>query len=445
MSKETDEIDTQVAISVGEGFKLRSKVIRVEVCDGPDNGRIEKLNGPSVRVGSGAGCDLRLQDTTVSRHHLTLQVDESNLRVVDSGSRNGTTLDGVRIRDAYCKPDSQIRLGNTTIRLKLLSDLIDIPISKNDSFGGLLGKSTALRHAFSILERIAPTDHTVLIEGESGTGKELAAEGIHELSQRSDGAFVVFDCSAVSANLIESELFGHLRGAFTGAISDRQGAFEAANGGTLFLDEIGELPLDLQPKLLRVLEKLEVRRIGENNTRSIDVRIVAATNRSLSAEVDAGRFREDLFYRLAVIQIRLPPLRERPEDIPLLAQHFCSLAKGTPLGERTLKGFSSQSWPGNVRELRNAVMRSISLGSPIDFRSTLESIQLPPRNDEPLAIDLSVPLKTSRDALADEFEKRYLQAALVQSGGNISKAAQIAGVSRKFIQRAMKKHDIRES
>jgi transcriptional regulator with GAF, ATPase, and Fis domain len=300
-----------------------------------------------------------------------------------------------------------------------------------------------MRRVFSLLERVAPTDTTVLIEAETGTGKELAAEAIHEESPRAGGPFVVFDCSAVSANLMESELFGHVRGAFTGAVGDRVGAFEAADGGTLFLDEIGELSLDLQPKLLRVLESLEVRRVGANTVREVDVRIVAATNRSLAAEVDAGRFREDLYYRLAVVRLNLPPLRERLDDIPMLVEHFASeLARrgqpATHLPEAVIRGFVSQAWPGNIRELRNAVARAISLGPAGAASATGAPAVMP---DHP--VDLAIPLKIARERVADAFEVAYITELLKKTGGNVSHAAELAGVNRKFVQRAMKRHGLR--
>ena len=356
---------TRSLIRDGDRVWVRSRKVRVEIADGPDRGRVAELSGPEVSIGCARGCDLVLTDPTVSRHHLTLKIALDGVRVVDAGSRNGTTVDGVRVLDAYARPDSVLVIGATTLRLGLLEGVIDLPLSTRTRFGGLLGASVAMRRVFSILERVAPTDATVLIEAETGTGKELVAEALHEESPRAAGPFVVFDCSAVSAGLIESELFGHVRGAFTGAVGDRAGAFEAAHGGTIFLDEIGELPLDLQPKLLRVLERLEVRRVGEAATRRVDVRIVAATNRSLAAEVDAGRFREDLYYRLAVVRIGLPPLRERPEDIPLLVEHFAreaARAGATPaaLPEAAIRGLVAQAWPGNVRELRNAVARAVA-------------------------------------------------------------------------------------
>jgi len=440
-----DSGETEAVIRTDGGFKLRSRKIRIEVVDGPEVGRVVELLGPEVRVGSGRGCDLHLKDTTVSRHHMTLRIDGEDLRVIDAGSRNGTKLDGTRVRDAYARPDSQIAIGTTSLRLRLLSDVVELPLSSRERFGGLLGRTPTMRQLFSLLERVAASDATVLIEGESGTGKELVAEGLHEESDRGAQPFIVFDCSAVSAQLIESELFGHVRGSFTGATGDRVGAFEAADGGTLFLDEIGELPLDLQPKLLRALERLQVRRVGSNEPRSVDVRIIAATNRSLAAEVDRGRFREDLFYRLAVIHVHLPPLRERPEDIPLLVEHFCrqQARHGQPpptLPPRTVSGFAGQSWPGNVRELRNAVARAVSLGSPVDFRSTNE---MPAITTAELDIDLSVPLKVGRDKLADAYERAYLEAALQHTGGNVTKAAELAGVNRKFVQRAMKRYQLR--
>jgi transcriptional regulator with GAF, ATPase, and Fis domain len=280
----------------------------------------------------------------------------------------------------------------------------------------------------------------VLIEGETGTGKELAAEGLHDEGPRTAGPLVVFDCSAVSASLIESELFGHVRGAFTGAVGDRAGAFEQADGGTLFLDEIGELPLDLQPKLLRALERREIRRVGGNQSRRVDVRIIAATNRSLVREVERGRFREDLYYRLAVIAVKLPPLRERAEDIPPLIEQFLRELGARPAPPaHLLTALAHQSFPGNVRELKNAVARLVSLAggqpgegpAPAVAPSTAESF------------DPGVPLRVAKERMIDAFERTYLEAALARTGGNISRAAELAGVSRKFVQRAVREHGLK--
>jgi transcriptional regulator with GAF, ATPase, and Fis domain len=440
----TDEVRVKGALT------LRARKIRVEIAAGPGAGQVVALPGPEARIGSGAGCDLVLEDPTVSRLHVTLVVDSAGIRVVDAGSRNGTTVDGLRVREAWARPDSAIAVGNTTLRLRLLDDVVELPLSHRDRFGGLLGVSVAMRRIFSVLEKVAPTDSTVLIEGETGTGKELVAEAIHEESGRAGGPFVVFDCSAVSAALIESELFGHVRGAFTGAVADRAGAFETADGGTLFLDEIGELPMDLQPKLLRALERLEVRRVGANVPRKVDVRIVAATNRALAREVEEGRFREDLYYRLADVHVGLPPLRERAEDIPLLIERFArDFSRGAPAGaggalpERTVRHFKSQSWPGNVRELRNAVARALSLGVP-SLPATGEIVPpVAPVKAGALDVDLSVPLKVGRERLEEAFERAYLTAAVARTGGNVTRAAELAGVNRKFIQRAIKRYGLR--
>jgi transcriptional regulator with GAF, ATPase, and Fis domain len=437
-----DELLTSTEVlRPGEPLRLRTRKLRVEIVAGPNAGSVANLGGPEIRIGSGTGADVLLADTTVSRHHLTLKVEPGGVRVVDAGSRNGTTVDGVRVFDAYARTDSLIGLGNTMLRLQVLSDVVELPLSSRDRFGGLLGSSIAMRRVFTVLERVAPSDDTVLLEGETGTGKEIAAEAIHEESARAAGPYVVFDCSAVAANLIDSELFGHLRGAFTGATGDREGAFENADGGTLFLDEVGELPIDLQPKLLRALERLEVRRLGSNTPRRVDVRIIAATNRNLAEEVSRGRFREDLLYRLAVVRVALPPLRERLEDIPMLATHFAhALRRGRPeaLDERSLRALMNRAWPGNVRELRNAVARTLSLGAPDGPASGGEppaSLSSPP--------DLAVPLMEARDQLAARFEEAYLREALRRAGGSAVKAAELAGVNRKFMQRAMKRYGLR--
>ncbi len=438
---------TTLWLTPAKPARLVSRKVRIDVLAGPDSGRHAELPGPEVRVGSAPDCDLALRDPTVSRHHLTLRVEGERIRVLDVGSTNGTLLDGLHVRDAFARPDSRIQAGTSTLRLGMLPEVVEVPLSSRDRFGALLGGSAAMRRVFAILERIAPTDTTLLVEGETGTGKELVAEGVHEESQRSGGPFVVFDCSAVSPSLIESELFGHVKGAFTGSVADRAGAFEAADGGTLFLDEVGELPLDLQPKLLRALERREVRRVGSNQVRRVDVRIVAATNRSLSLEVERGRFREDLYYRLAVIHLVLPPLRERPEDIPLLVAHFTRELGGpdaVPLPDSLVKTVENQSFAGNVRELRNFVARALSLRAPTPAnpQTPLEGTTTSPSITVPL--DLSVPLKQARDQLIDQYEQAYLREALNLTSGNITRAAELAGVNRKFIQRAMKRLGLRD-
>jgi DNA-binding NtrC family response regulator len=388
-----------------------------------------------------------LTDPTVSRVHLHLRVERDSIRVLDAGSRNGTSIDGTEIRDAYARPDSLIVLGGSTLRLRMLADVVELPLSARDSFGRLVGRSIAMRRVFSVLERVALSDSTVLIEGETGTGKELAASGLHEASPRAHGPLVVFDCSAAAPSLIESALFGHVRGAFTGAVGDRAGVFEEAHGGTLFLDEVGELPVELQPKLLRVLEAREVRRLGARGTHRVDVRVLAATNRSLAREVDRGRFREDLYYRLAVISVQLPPLRERPEDIPLLVRHFerelsARLpSPSAPLPDSVVESFGAQAWPGNVRELRNAVDRALALGGPA--RQWGEQVPPPPLPGMP-GVSLKEPLLLGRQRIVEAYEREYIELALRETGGNVSRAAALAGVGRKFMQQAMKRYGLRE-
>ncbi len=435
--------ETQSLIREGDGFKLRSHKIHIDVVGGPAAPQTVVLAGPEARIGSGADCDLILDDSTVSHHHVTLRVERRGIRIIDTGSRNGTLVDGLEIIEAFARPDSAIAIGGSTLNLRLISDVVDLPLSSRQRFGNLIGSSIPMRQLFAILERVAPTDTTVLIEGETGTGKELIAEAIHDHSAFAEGPFVVFDCSAISANLMESELFGHMKGAFTGAVTDRVGAFEAADGGTLFLDEIGELPLDLQPKLLRALERLEVRRVGTHEARRVQVRIVAATNRSLASEMQRGAFREDLFYRLAVVRVTAPALRARADDIPVLARHFVEQfanrhGNAQRLSEQTIDGFQAMSWHGNVRELRNAVARAMALGPPRELRTTAEISAAVSSQNIP-AVDTSIPLKRAKEDVADAFERRYLDEVLRAAGGNITRAAEIAGVHRKYVHRAIRR------
>jgi DNA-binding NtrC family response regulator len=445
VTQRKDQERTEPVEEAPEGPRLWSRRIRVEVARGPDAGRHAELPGVAVRIGTSKDCDFVLTDPTVSRVHLHLRIERDSLRVLDAGSRNGTRIDGTLIHDAYARPDSLIVLGDTTLRLCMLTDVVELPLSARDSFGRLVGRGIAMRRVFSLLERVAPTESTVLIEGETGTGKELAAAGLHEASPRAGGPFVVFDCSAASPTLIESALFGHMRGAFTGAVGEHPGIFEEAHGGTLFLDEVGELPLELQPKLLRVLESREVRRLGGRGAQRVDVRVIAATNRSLAREVDRGRFREDLYYRLAVISVHLPPLRERPEDIPLLVRHLeRELAARLqpppePLPDSVVEAFRAQSWPGNVRELRNAVDRALALGGATRWAEPSPPAPLPGS----LGVSLKEPLLAGRQRLQEAYEREYIELALRQTGGNVSRAAALAGVGRKFLQQAMKRYGLR--
>jgi transcriptional regulator with PAS, ATPase and Fis domain len=439
-----EKTSTQLIPAPEGGWVLRLPRLRVVVVDGPDRGKELHPDRAVVRVGSAAECEVSLSDPTVSRHHCDLTLRDGLVRVTDHRSSNGTFHESARVHDIEVPPGTLLRVGQTTLRLTTSDERFDVPLSASESFGALIGKSVKMREVFSILERVAPTEVTVLLEGESGTGKELAAEGIHAASPRAEDPFVVFDCGAVARELVESALFGHVKGAFTGAVAGATGVFEEADGGTLFLDEIGELPLDLQPKLLRALEKREVRRVGTSKSRTVDVRIVAATNRSLEAEVNAGRFRGDLYYRLAVVKLTLPPLRSRPDDIPFLTHHFLRLfarpgAAPPVLSDRVVEVLSSRPWPGNVRELRNAVERALSIAGPEAFATSHPSKPLQPGGDE---VDLTLPYHVARDRVLDAFERRYLDAALRRNDGNVSAAAREAGVSRKLIQRMSRRHGI---
>ena len=431
---------TEILVRDGEHLKLRARTLRVEVLRGPNAGQVSELAGPEIRIGTGRGVQLVLFDPAVSRHHLTLRIERHGVRVIDAGSSNGTELDGVRVMDAYARPDSTLVLGSTALRLRVTQGTVDLPLSSRERFGGLLGRSVAMRQVFTLLERIAETDDSVLVEGETGTGKELVAEAIHEESHRANGPFVVFDCSAVSPNLIESELFGHVRGAFTGASATRAGLFDVADGGTLFLDEIGEMPLSMQTKLLRVLQNGEVRPVGGERSRTVDVRIIGATHRDLEAMVAAGTFREDLFYRLNVVGIRVPPLRERREDIPLLVSRFVDkYAEGrkVKVTRAAMDRLAVFPWPGNVRQLENEIRRALVLADDrIDAGELSEEVA---RGGPAAARDAGLGLKARVDAL----EAQLVRDALQKTSGNQTRAAEVLGVSRFGLQKMMRRLGIK--
>ena len=399
-------------------------------------------DGDLCRIGTHSSNDLVLTDPAVSRFHCRIVREEGVWRLRDVGSLNGTRLDNVRIRDADLQEESRITVGDSIVRVRVSADAKADSVPMMPAFGSLAGQSVAMRKLFVLLEKVAASDINVLIEGESGTGKEVVATEIVQRGARAEKPFVIVDCGAISPNLVESELFGHVRGAFTGADRDRVGAFEAADGGSVFLDEIGELPLALQPKLLRALEAREIRRVGETRLRKVDVRVVSATNRDLEREVNKGRFREDLYFRLAVLSVRVPPLRERLDDLILLVRVFLS-ALGVPEAESlfpaaVLEELANHDWPGNVRELRNYVERSVVLQatSPAKRRPS----QRPPgaSSDDP-----TVPFKVAKDAAVDAFERAYIASLLEAAAGNMSKAARTAGMDRMYLHRLVQKHGLR--
>ena len=423
-----------------ESARLVYPDVELLVIEGADRGLKCRLEPPAIRIGTGAASHLRLQDRTVSRLHCEIRIVGDAMRIFDSGSTNGTYVDGVRVYEASLAAGATVRVGATLLTVATGRESCSVELSARHQFGDVIGASTEMRRLYAILEKIAPTDTTVLIRGETGTGKELVARAIHDASARARFPFIVVDCGAIAENLIESELFGHVRGAFSGAVSERRGLFEEANGGTLFLDEIGELPASLQPRLLRVIETFEVRRVGGNTSKRVDVRVLAATNRSLTESINAGTFREDLYYRLAVVEVELPPLRARRADIPLLAQHFLRRYGGDKesLPSEMLGSLASRAWPGNVRELRNFIERSVSLGyGPTPALPT----GLAAKPDAPLPAEVEtivpthLPLKDARAAWTEQFEMLYVKALLAKTKGNVTRAAELAGINRRSLQR----------
>jgi transcriptional regulator with PAS, ATPase and Fis domain len=434
-----DDADPTATQAAGLETTLRVHAALLEVTAGPDAGAHARVDRPTFVVGSGPGADLRLADGAVSREHVRLALEPSGVRVRDEGSKNGTWLGGVRIADALLTSDAALEVGKTTLLVRLESAALDLPLSASASFGDALGVSPPMRHLFALLERAAGSDVTILLEGESGVGKEVLARAVHARSPRAAGPFVAVDCGAIPPGLVESELFGHERGAFTGAAQARTGLFEQADGGTLFLDEIGELPLDLQPKLLRAIETREVRPVGGRAGRPFDVRIIAATNRRLAEAACAGEFRRDLFYRLAVARVVVPPLRDRRQDILPLARAFLRVATGDAGVELPVDlgaMLASYAWPGNVRELRNVIERWALLGVR-DARGLFDAAGIARNVD---AEDLShLPYHEARRRVLERFERAYLPRVLENAGGVVTRAAEHAQVARPSFYRMLER------
>ncbi|MCC6558626.1 MAG: sigma 54-interacting transcriptional regulator, partial [Polyangiaceae bacterium] len=394
-----------------------------------------------VSVGTAPANELVLADPTVSRHHFSITATPEGFLLRDLGSSNGTWIGQTRILTGYVDDGARVRAGRTTLRVDLLDEDICEPLSPEDRFGPLLGASDGMRRIFAALPRIAQSESTVLIEGETGTGKGVLAAAIHEAGARAAGPFVVLDCAAIAPTLIESELFGHVKGAFTGASADRAGAFEQANGGTIFIDEIGELPLDMQPKLLRALEERTVKRVGGNHRVKIDARVIAATNRDLRAEVNRGSFRADLFYRLNVMRIPIPPLRERPGDVERLARHFyAELMPDRPIPGELLEAFRRQAWPGNVRELRAAVERAVLLD---DLALMALEGGAGQGAAEAFDFDPRVPFRVAKQKAADRWEERYMRELLTLARGNLSEASRVARMDRSHLRALLRKYNLR--
>ncbi len=439
MGASSTEPLSPAALAAGRS-EVRGPRFRVVVEAGPDTGLEAALEG-TLLVGTQADGGLRLSDSTVSRIHLELQARPEGVRVRDVDSRNGTFSLGVRIHEVTVASEARFTLGKTTLLVAPLPTEDAETQAPRTTFGRAVGQSAAMQRLFGMLERSAQSAFPVLLLGETGTGKEVLAEAIHQASPRRDGPFVIVDCGAVVSSLIESELFGHAKGAFTGAMADRQGQLAAAHGGTVFLDEIGELPLELQPKLLRVLESGTVRRVGDNAARDVDVRVVAATHRDLKAEVAAGRFRADLYYRLAVVPVHVPALRERAEDIPVLARHFFQQSgqPDFPLTDELVRRLLAHDWPGNVRELRNFVHRVLAVGD-------AELPDSKPVSAAPTVGDLSaLTFKEAKERMVEDFTREYLQALLVRCDNNVSEVARTAGLARSHVHGLLIRYGLKGS
>ncbi len=452
---------TQILTSPGIEVRRKRK-LAIRVSDSPDEAKKGKsftFAQDEVRVGSSPDLDVSFEDRKMSREHLAIRPSDTGYLLIDLESTNGSFIGGLRIERVVIDAATSVRVGRTTLEVEPLAEHVESELSSEEAFGRMIGKSAAMREMFALLERVAPSDLTVLIEGETGTGKELVAEGVHEASGR-DGPFVTLNCGAIPRELIESELMGHVKGAFTGAVADRPGAFVSAHGGTLFLDEVGELPLDMQAKLLRVLERREVKAVGSDKVHAVDVRVLAATNRNLAHEAEQGTFRQDLYYRLAVVVVRIPPLRARLDDLPLLVEHIQGelnrrrAASGqppyAPLDARAFEMLRRHEFPGNVRELRNIVERWSVLGNlgpapgaSLAAEAPSETVPpAPPADIETAVLDL--PYHEAKEAWLDRFERAYVMRALDRAGGNVSQAARDARVDRRHLQRLINRYDIRK-
>jgi DNA-binding NtrC family response regulator len=452
--------------------------LRADVLEGPDRGRSTWTANEQLSLGTANGNDLILGDDTVSRFHLLVKRTGSGIHLSDQRSTNGTFVGGARLGEAIVAPGTVIALGRTRVVLAHGND-VDVELHDTHQLGPIMGSSTVMRRVMAWVRKAAASDASVLLTGESGTGKDVVARAIHQLSSRGRGPFVTVDCGSLSPNLVASELFGHEKGAFTGAERQHLGALEQANGGTVLLDEIGELPRELQSMLLGALERRSFRRVGGKTEVAVDVRVVAATNRNLRTEINEGRFRLDLFYRLAVLTLEIPALRERRDDLILLLDHFLT-QRGHLGGARSIlppdvvEAVLNHEWPGNVRELRNFAEATLALGSMASGSlnsgslqsmgsSSLSSGSLPPDALDALGQDaphvsratdvesgsmriddlFEVPFKEARQRALAAFEERYLAHRLDRAGGNVSQLARETELDRSYLFSLLRRSGLR--
>ncbi|HMG56680.1 MAG TPA: sigma 54-interacting transcriptional regulator [Kofleriaceae bacterium] len=443
-----DDPRTTEALTAAQAVRAVVRECRlVRIDDDGRDGAAFLFAAERMVIGADPVADLVIGDAAMSKFHCEIRIRDGAAVIRDLGSRNGTLVDRVPVIEAPLRDGAVLALGRTQLRFHVGTRQVEIPLSQRERFGRLIGRSAAMRASFVVLEAAAASTSTVLLQGESGTGKDLAAESIHLEGARRDGPFVVIDCAAIPASLLEAELFGYEAGAFTGATAQRIGAFEAAAGGTILLDEIGELALDLQPKLLRAIERREIQRIGSTQRIATDARIIAATNRNLRQEVNARRFRSDLYFRLAVLVVTLPPLRDRTPDLPLLVAGILDdLRAGDSAMARALRGgellpeLLRHGWPGNVRELRNYVeaclVRQDHAGAAVVTGVASEPIGEP-------AIDIALPLREVRERWVRHVERRYLEQLLVLHANNVSAAARAAGIDRVHFHRLLARVGLR--
>jgi DNA-binding NtrC family response regulator len=439
----SDRLATVYSESIpSAGDSLRCQLVVIE---GPDNGRAVRLGDAEIVVGSDSSCDLVLADERVSGRHMTARAEEGRVIIRDLGSKNGVVLEGSLVGEAVVSIGATLKLGRSFLRVQPIATPVEVAPSQARRFGELVGESLAMREVFAVLSLAAAGDVTVLLEGETGTGKELAARALHEHSDRRRGPFVAIDCGSLPESLLESELFGHTRGAFTGATTRRAGAFTRAHQGTLFLDELATIGPAVQARLIRVLEERRVKPVGSDDSHPVDIRVIAATRDPLDARVADGEFRADLFYRLSVVRVRIPPLRARREDVsPIVAALLRRRGiEPGPVSGPNLDRLIAHDWPGNVRELRNVIERGLTMTPGArSFAELRLRVEAGAVEGEPLAVRSDLPYHEAKEAVLHTFERRYLGDLIARTEGNITAAARETGLDRKHLRTLLKKHGL---